>query len=212
MIEGCTPMTKNILLLLAGCFLFSTPALAATLQPGANVSLQTPPGWNEAARDFGTVVHPTVKHVLSCVDTDSSELKQVGWLIKDGSVEAGYCISYRKSGMGKALGILKNAKGKDREAAADKFADTFAGVIQAGYDKRGIRVEAMNAELIDAGRDVIMVMDGIIHAGSAGTYMRSETVFLHGDSMLSIGAVHAGKAPATVSAQLEAIPLSVKWK
>ena len=205
-------MMKKLVLLLACSLFFSVPALAATLQPGSNISLQTPSGWSEAAGDFGTVVHPTVKHVLNCVDTDPSELKQVGWLIKDGSVEAGYCISYRKSGMGKALTILKNAKGKDRDAAADKFADTFAGVIQAGYDKRGVRVEAMNAELIDAGRDVIMVMDGIIHAGSAGTYMRSETVFLHGDSMLSIGAVHAGKAPASISAQLEAIPLSVKWK
>jgi hypothetical protein len=193
------------------CFLCCAPAFAAPLQPGPNVSLQTPEGWESLNKDFATLTHPAVRRLLNAVDTDASELKQVGWLMKGTALQGAYCVSFRQSGMGKALRILQDAKGTEREKAAEKFADTFAGVIQAGYDKRGVHVEAINAEIIEAGADMIMVMDAMLRDG-AGGFMRSETVFLHGDSMLSISAVHDLKAGQSVASQLEAIPLSVQWK
>lgn len=205
-------MMKSIATAVAAAWLFlCAPALAASLRPGPGVTVQVPDGWKDADRDFGTLIHPAVRQALSCVDTDPEELRHVGWLLDGNTLQGAYCVSFRQSGMGKALHILKSARGGDREAAAAKFADTFAGILQAGYSRRGIQVEAMNAEIFDAGADVIMVMDGLVRSGSE-RLLRSETVFLHGDSMLSIGAVHAEKAPQTVAGQLEAIPLSVQWK
>ncbi|MCL1939389.1 MAG: hypothetical protein FWG04_01865 [Desulfovibrionaceae bacterium] len=204
-------MKKLLTTLAMCCFLCCAPAFAASLQPGPNVSLQTPGDWESVSRDFAILTHPAVYRLLNAVDAGAPELKQVGWLMKGNTLQGAYSVSFRQSGMGKALRILQEAKGAEREKAANTFADTFAGVIQAGYDKRGVHVGAITAEIIEAGADMIMVMDTMLRDES-GEFMRSETVFLHGDSMLSISAVHDLKAGQSVAAQLEAIPLSVQWK
>jgi hypothetical protein len=204
-------MKKILTTLAMCCFLCCAPAFAASLQPGPNVSLQTPKGWKSLDRDFPTLTHPTVSRLLNAVDTGPSELKRVGWLMEGDALQGAYSVSFRRSGMGKALHILQEAKGAEREKAADTFADTFAGVIEAGYDKRGVHVGAITVEIIEAGGKMIMVMDAMLRDKS-GDFMRSETVFLHGDSMLSISTVHDLKAGQSVAPQLEAIPLSVQWK
>ncbi len=196
--------------MLAGFFLLCGAAFGASLQLEPGLSLQSPASWESLDSDFHSVPS-AVRHVLNCVDAKAGELRRVGWLMDGPSVQGAYCVSFRQKGMAKALDILKKARGREREAAADRFADAIAALIQAGYNARRIHVDSMRAETIEAGTDVVMVLDGIVRDGTK-EFLRSETVFLHGDGMLSIGAVQDAKASPSVSAELEAIPLSVQWR
>lgn len=189
----------------------SYPAFAATIAPDQDFTLQAPDGWEVLSRDFANLTHPSVAHVLDCVSDDPAELKQVGWKIENGKVFGAYCISYRKSGMRQAAVLLKYSKGKEHEDLTAKFVDTFAGAIHAGYAKRNITVRDMSADLLDAGDDIIMILDSRI-AGEAGDYVRSATAFLHDDSLLNVGFIYNTSAPLSVREQLEAMSLSVKWK
>lgn len=210
-LDGMTMIKKFCLTFSLVCIFFCGQAFAASFQPGAAVSISVPDGWNTLENDFAMLAHPSVNHYLNCLDTDASELKQVGWLLDGNSLHGAYCISFRQSGMAKALNILKTGTEKERKAAADKLADTFAGIMQAGYNKRGITLEGLTAHVIDSGPDVVMILDGVLNT-SFGEFMRSETVFIHDDSMLSIGSVYAAKNAGSVAEQLESVPLSVRWK
>lgn len=191
-------------------FLGST-ALAESVRPDADFTMTTPDGWDSLRRDFSELSHPAVAHVLDCVDEDPSRLKQIGWKMEGSKVIGAYCISYRKSGMRNAAVLLRNSKGNEREALSKKFVDTYAGEIQSGYQRRGIALTDMSADLIEAGKDLIMILDSKI-SGPNVQYMRSATIILHNDALLNVGTVYALDAPSAVSASLEAMPLSVVWR
>lgn len=191
---------------------FASHCQGAAIMPDSSVTLRVPDGWDSVHRDFSGLTPPSVAGALDCVDANPSELTLVGWkLDESGVVEGAYCVSFRKNGMGRALNILKTSQGKEKEEAAAKFTDTFAGVIMAGYSKRKMKVVDMSADLINAGKDVVMVLDGKIR-DTSGEYIRSATVYLHNDSMLSINSVYKTTSPVKIADQLDAIPVSVEWR
>ena len=122
-----------------------------------------------------------------------------------------YCVSYHKSGSRQAAVLLRYSKGKEHDDLAKKFVETYAGVIAGGYKRRDIRLIDMSADLLEAGKDLIMILDGKVD-GSTGQYIRSATIILHDDSLLNIGAVYALDAPQAVKDELDAMPLSVTWR
>lgn len=205
-------MTKLLALIAAAITLALAPAAhAASVQPDPDFSIVTPDGWDHLLRDFSNLTHPTVAHVLDCVDEDPSLLKQVGWKIEGGKVLGAYCISYRKSGMRQAAVLLQYSKGAEHDALARKFIDTYAGEIHSGYQRRDIALTDMSADLLEAGKDLLVIIDSKI-AGATGRYMRSATIILHDDALLNVGTVHAEDAPQAVRDQLESMPLSVTWR
>lgn len=205
-------MTKLLALIAAAITLMLAPAAYAdTVQPDPDFSITTPDGWEHLLRDFSNLTHPTVAHILDCVDENPALLKQVGWKIEGGKVLGAYCISYRKTGMRQAAVLLQYSKGKEHDALAKKFIDTYAGEIDSGYQRRGITLTDMSADLFEAGKDLLMILDSKI-AGSTGQYMRSATIILHDDALLNVGTVYAEDAPQTVREQLESMPLSVIWR
>lgn len=191
-------------------FLGST-AFAESVRPDADFTMTTPDGWDSLNCDFAELYHPTVAHMLDCVDEEPSRLKQIGWKMEGSKVLGAYCISYRKTGMRNAAVLLRNSRGSEREALSKKFIDTYAGEIQSGYRRRGIALTDMSADLLEAGKDLIMILDSKI-SGPGGKYMRSATIILHDDALLNVGTVYALDAPSAVSAQLDAMPLSVVWR
>lgn len=199
------------LLAVALVIIFCPFAIAATVRPDADFSMDTPDDWDSLRRDFARLAHPTVAHMLDCVDDNPSHLKEIGWKVEGNKVLGAYCISYRKSGMRQAAVLLRGSKGKEHEALAKKFIDTYAGEIQSGYQRRGIALTDMSADLIDAGKDLFMILDSKI-SDPTGQYMRSATVILHDDALLNVGTIYAVNAPLVVRDQLEAMPLSVTWR
>lgn len=202
------------ILITAGCFLFGLQggsACAASISPDPDFTMTTPDGWDILLRDFSNLTHPSVSHVLDCVDDDPSQLKQIGWKLQDNKVLGAYCITYRKSGMRQAAVLLQYSKNEERDALAKQFTDTFAGEIQSGYAKRKIALTAMSADLLKAGKDIMLILDSTATA-STGSFMRSSTVILHDDSLINIGTVYAIDAPESVKQALEAMPLSIKWR
>lgn len=191
--------------------IFCPPALAASVRPDADFSMDTPDDWVTLRRDFTGLAHPAVAHMLDCVDDNPAHLKEIGWKVKGNKVLGAYCISYRNSGMRQAAVLLRQSKGNEQKALTKKFIDTYAGEIQTGYKRRGIALTDMSADLIDAGKDLFMILDSKI-SGPTGRYMRSATVILHEDALLNVGTVYAVDAPVAVKDQLEAMPLSVIWR
>lgn len=204
---------KNLLVALTALIslIFGSTAFAGSIEPDPDFTMAAPDGWEYLIRDFGNLTHPTVAHVLDCVDDDPSRLKQVGWKMDGKKVLGAYCISYRKSGMRQAAVLLGYSKGKEHEDLAKKFIDTYAGEIVGGYRKRDVALTDMSADLLEAGKDLIMVLDSKI-SGVTGEYMRSATIILHDDALLNVGAVYALDAPQAVKDQLDAMPLSVTWR
>lgn len=200
-------------LLLAATVPVTVPAVAfaASVSPDTDFSLTVPEGW-ELLGVNGASLPEAVAKRLDCVDDAPSEGKLVGWKTDAGGAFVGaFCVTYRKSGMGKALRMIKSSRGKQREDMAAKFIDTFAGTLHAGYAKRDMRVVDLSGDLLDAGDDLIMIMDGKVQGGD-GTYMRSSTVIMHGDGMLNVGSVYGAAAPDAVRDDLDGLPLSVVWK
>lgn len=204
---------SNILVLLAtaAVLAFSPHAVAGTIEPDPDFRMSAPDGWEHLIRDFSNLTHPTVAHVLDCVDENPALLKQVGWKMDGKKVLGAYCISYRKSGMRQAAVLLRYSKGKEHDDLAKKFIDTYAGEIAGGYQRRDIRLSGMSADLLEAGQDLIMILDSRID-GSTGQYMRSATIVLHDDALLNVGTVYALDAPQAVKDELDALPLSVVWR
>lgn len=192
-------------------FLAAVPARAATVEPHPSFTMETPDGWDYLIRDFDNLAHPTVAHVLDCVNDDPAELKRVGWKREDGKILGAYCVSFRDSGMRPAGVMLKYSSGKDRERIIQSFSDTYASEIYSGYAGRKVQVREMSADLLEAGEDFILLMDCAISA-QTGEYIRSATIILHDDSLLKIGTVRPVGAPESMIEILEAMPLSVKWK
>lgn len=193
------------------CLVSGSAAHAERINPDPDFSMDTPKGWDYLLRDIANLTHPTVAHVLDCVDDDPSQIRQVGWKLDDKKVIGAYCISYRKSGMRPAAVLLQHSKGKEHEALAKKFIDTYAAEIQSGYQRRNIPVTDMSADLFDTGDDLLMILDARI-SDATGEYMRSATLILHDDALVKIGTVYRLDAPSDVTEQLEAMPLSITWR
>jgi len=192
-------------------FLTAYIAHAETVGPDPSFTLELPDDWNYLIREYRDLTHPTVAHVLDCVNDDPSELKRVGWKMRDGKVAGAYCVSFRKSGMRPAGVLLKYSTGEERERISKSFVDTYASEIFSGYTDRKIRVKDMSADLLEVEQDFILVLDCAI-SGDTGEYIRSATIVLHDDSLLKIGTVYPVGAPDSVVELLDTVPLSVKWK
>lgn len=201
----------SYLFLLPLFLLCAAPALAAGVQPDRDFSMNIPDGWETVNRDGLNRVNPAVKDMFECLDGPEQNLRLAGWKMEGGKVLGAFCVRHIRSGSGKTLKLLKESTGKSRDYIAGKFIDTFAGDIHAGYGKRGMRVTEMSGDLLEAGSDLIMVLDGKIQ-GKDRQLMRSTTVFLHGDSLVNVGVVYALDAPAALVKELDELPLSVTWK
>ncbi len=204
---GLSAVALLCCLMLPGSF-----AAAEVLTPDAGVSLTVPDDWEKVTSGF-TSANPEVSRIFDCATEDPGRLQTLGWKSEgDGKVTAAFCVSYQKSGMDKVRGLLKNSSGKEREAIAAKFLDSFAGKLKAEYTvKRKMAVKDLSADLLEAGDGFVVVMDGKIVDGPV-TRINSSTIFLHDDSLLRISFVYSESAPASLVERLDAIPLSVEWK
>jgi hypothetical protein len=193
--------------------LAATPRiLAAEVALDAGCSVSIPDGWETLGRDVAELADPDVKRLFDCLDESVGELKVLGWKKgTDNALQGAFCLRYRKDGMGKVLGLLKQSAGKERDEAAGRVIDAFAGDIHASYGRRDMRVTDMSGDMLDAGDGVIMILDGKIQ-GAGFSLMRSTTAILHGDSLVHVGVVYVATAPPSVVEQLEELPLTVKWK
>ncbi|MDL2316545.1 hypothetical protein LJC59_05625 [Desulfovibrio sp. OttesenSCG-928-A18] len=194
-------------------FLLTAQAHAALVHPDKDFSLYAPDGWTILNGNIASKTPAPVKRMLDCSDNSSVELKQLGWKGgPNGEVLGAYCISYKKSGFGKVRESLKSSTGKERESLSSKYVDSIAGGIQLGYGKkRQMKVIHISGDLFEAGPDLIMVMDGQIEDGGE-LFIRSSTVFLHGDAQLSIDWVRGMDAAADVVTALESMPVTLEWK
>ena len=205
---------KTLLLSAAlALLLFIPEALAAEANIDPSFSIDVPSGWETLDTGLMSLAPKAVTSMIDCAREDPSNAKQLGYkLAEDGTFLAAYCISFQRSGMGKLRNILKSSTGENRQKASDKFIDTFASKLHEEYGvKRKMAISGLSADLMDADKDVIMVMDGKVKAGESD-FMRSLLIFLHNDSLLNIGFIHAAGAPSTLVEQLDAIPVSLKWK
>lgn len=188
-----------------------TPAHAATFQPDSSVAMNVPDGWQSSKSNYGSTVPAPVNAVFDCVSRNPSEVKIVGWKLEGDTVEGAYCVTYQKSGMGRVREILKTTQGENREQAAAKVMGAFAAEVQGGMANKGLSVTDFNANIIDAGKDVVVVVDGK-GSGASGEFARSSTMILHGDGLLTIGSLHGTAASGETVKQLDAIAGTVKWK
>lgn len=187
-----------------------TRAESLTLDPA--VSLTLPDGWERANSGFASA-NAEVSRIFDCATSDSSQVKTLGWKSGDsGGVVAAFCVSFQKSGIGKMRKLLKESKGKEREAVAAKFLDSFAGKLKSEYmEKRKMQVTDLSADLLEAGNGFAVVMDGKVIDGPT-TRLHSSTIYLNGDSLLRVSFIYMESAPASLVEQLDAIPLSVEWQ
>ena len=185
---------------------------AATVMPDVSVRVTVPDDWEKVDSNFSGA-NAEVSRIFDCTSESSSQVKTLGWKSgSDGQVTAAFCISYQRSGIGKMRNLLRSSKGPEREAIATKFLDSFAGKLKSEYAvKRKMPLSDLSADLMEAGSDFVVVMDGKITDGG-GRLFNSSTIYLHGDSLLRISFVYKNSTPSFVVDQLDAIPLSVEWK
>lgn len=186
-------------------------AAAGRVHPDRDFSVNVPDGWQTLSDGIRQNVPPSVSSVLDCVDDVPSELKMVGWKLgENDKVEGAFCITYKKGGFGKVRQALKESKGKDRETLVAKYMDSVAAHIKQGYEnKRGMRV-AMTGELLEAGQDFVLVLEGRVK-GPEGQRARTATAYLHGDGQVTINGLYALDAPDAVLNALDAIPVTLQW-
>lgn len=184
---------------------------AAVVLPSPDVSVVIPDGWETAEGDIAAARNVLLRFFDSAGE-QSSRLKALGWKTKDNDIIAAFALVYHPSGMGKVRMLLKNSSGKEREAVAARFLDSFAGKIKDEYvNKRNMGVTALSADLLEAGDDFVVIIDGKITEGSRKR-LRSSTIYLHKDALLHISVIHDESVARAVRDQLDAIPLSVEWK
>lgn len=194
----------------AAALCFGMPAGAASLQTDS-ATLAVPDGWQSAKGNYASSVPASVNAVFDCVSRNPNEVKIVGWKLEGDVVEGAYCVTHQKSGMGRVREILKTTQGADREKAASAVMDAFTAEVQAGMTSKGLSVSDMSANIIEAGKDLLVVIDGK-GSGSAGSFVRSSTMILHGDGLLTVGSLHKDSASGALVKQLDDIAASVKWK
>ena len=185
---------------------------AAVVMPDGKVSVTVPDEWEKANSRYASA-NAEVTRIFDCANEDPARIKAFGWKTgSDGKVAAAFCVTYYSSGMGKMRTLLGASQGKEREALAAKFLDTFAGKVKLEYQgKRQMPVNGLSADLLEAGENFVVVMDGQVHDG-ARVLFRSSTAYMHGDALLSVNWVHDASAPQSLVQQLDAIALSVEWK
>lgn len=187
-------------------------AEAATLMPDASVKVAVPDDWEKVDGNFSGA-NAEVSRIFDCTSESPSQLKTLGWKSgSDGQITAAFCISYQLSGIGKMRNLLKSSQGKEREAIAAKFLDSFASKLKSEYTvKRKMALSDLSAALMEAGNDFVVIVDGKITDGGRRLF-NSSTVYLHGDSLLRISFVYRDSTPPSIVDQLDAIPLSVEWR
>jgi hypothetical protein len=203
------------ILLLACLFVWPGTARAATLADrSGHFTLELPEGWEVTDQDFRQV-RPGLAEFFDCLDVNAAELRFLGWLPNqrgegNQAVSAAFCVTYRPQGLSKAGRIVRESSGKQREEASARFIDVFVSKIHDNYAKRKLKLEDLSADLIEAGNDLVLVLDSRINS-PVGPFMRSTTAVLHGDGIVEIAMIYAPDAPKIVTDQLDALSQSLNW-
>ncbi|MDR2800351.1 MAG: hypothetical protein LBB52_03680 [Desulfovibrio sp.] len=196
------------------CLFFGAAAAGAAVvkDETGHFSLDLPEGWDMAGQDFSGPERDRLAKFFDCLDAEASELRFLGWRKPaDGaSIPAAFCVTYRPRGAGKAARILRESEGKRKEEATAGFINVFVARMQENYARRGLEMEVGSADLIEAGEDLVLILEAGLRSRT-GTFRRSSTVFLHDDALLEIGAIYTRKTPVFAMEQLDALPQSLNW-
>ncbi|MDR1489164.1 MAG: hypothetical protein LBS65_01570 [Desulfovibrio sp.] len=196
------------------CLFFAvTAAGAGTVRDETgHFSLDLPEGWNMAGNDFSGPDRDHLAKFFDCLDAETSELRFLGWRkpVAGASIPAAFCVTYRPQGAGKAAQILRESEGRRKEEVTARFIDVFVARMHENYARRGLAMEVGSADLIEAGDDLILILDAGLRSRT-GTFRRSSTVFLHEDALLEIGTIYTRKTPISAMDQLDALPQSLIW-